>query len=368
MSEPIFDQDLPLDTLGRMLEEFLSPEEAAELFLAMREQNDVTDVKRGELYPEILGGAFQLRRVLAGVYGVDPVQAQPNFGCNGCIDTLLTFVRQLELSGHHRSGFMAATPTYFRYYHKVQALGMKFFAVPFDAGYRYPVERVLSEMRRRRPSCIFLVSPNNPTGVPIPDEELCTLLDSIPDDVYVAVDRTCANIDREVSTRALLERYRDKNLLVFHSFSKYYGMSHLRIGFALVSNKETATELNRHLPFGLNLEALLRATRMLITRGELRPDPDVLQNIRDNKTLMREFLFSRPDFSCTDFKGNYALLFLPASLDSTALTQHLLAQRILVMPGLELPEPDGRYIRVHVGGKPVLLERLIKAIEKWQPT
>lgn len=367
MSEPIFDQDLPLGKLDRMLENFLSPERAAEIFLALREQDDVRDVKRGELYPEILGGAIRLRRVLARVYGVDPVQAQPNFGCNGCIDTLLTFVRHLELSGHHRSGFMAATPTYFRYYHKTHALGMKLFGVPFDEGYSYPVERVLAEMRARRPSCLFLVSPNNPTGVPIPDAELCTLLDSIPDDVYVAVDRTCANIDQELSTRALLRRYKDKNLLVFHSLSKYYGMSHLRIGFALVANRETATELNRHLPFGLNLEALLRATHLLITQGELRPDPNVLQNIRDNKMLMQNFLARRPDFSCTDFKGNYALLFVPSGLDSTALIRYLMAQRILVMPGLELPEPDGRYVRVHVGGKTVLLERLIKAIETWEP-
>jgi histidinol-phosphate aminotransferase len=368
MSEPIFDQDLSLDTLDRMLEDFLGPEQAAEIFLALRERDEVTDVKRGELYPELLGGAIRLRRVLARVYGVDPVQAQPNFGCNGCIDTLLTYVRHLELSGHHRRGFMAATPTYFRYYHKVQALGMELFGIPFDTGYRYPVERVLTEMRVRRPSCLFLVSPNNPTGVSIPDAELCTLLDSIPDDVYVAVDRTCANIDQELSTRALLERYTDKNLLVFHSLSKYYGMSHLRIGFALVSNKETAMELNRHLPFGLNLEALLRATRILITQGELKPDPNVLQNIRDNKTLMRDFLARSPDFSCTDFKSNYALFFLPRSLDSTALTRHLMAKRILVMPGLELPEPDSRYVRVHVGGKPVLLERLIQAIEGLRPT
>jgi histidinol-phosphate aminotransferase len=367
MSEPIFDQDLPLDTLGKMLDDFLSPEQAADVFLALREQEGVTDVKRGELYPEVLGGAIRLRRVLAHVYGVEPVQAQPNFGCNGCIDTLLTFVRHLELSGHHRRGFLAATPTYFRYYHKIQALGMEFFGIPFDTDYRYPVERVLAEARVRRPSCIFLVSPNNPTGVPIPDAELCTLLDSIPDDVYVAVDRTCANIDQELSTRALIERYAGKNLLVFHSLSKYYGMSHLRIGFALVSNMETAIELNRHLPFGLNLEALLRATRMLTTQGELRPDSHVLQNIRDNKTLMQEFLARRPDFSCTDFKSNYALLFLPRALDSTALTRYLLTRRILVMPGLELPEPDGRYVRVHVGGKPVLLERLIQAVEEWQP-
>ncbi len=367
MFEPTFDQDLPLETLSRMLEGFQSPQQTAEIFLAVREQDGLTDVKRGELYPEVLGGAIRLRRVLAQLYGVDPVQAQPNFGCNGSIDTLLTFVRHLELAGHHRSGFLAATPTYFRYYHKVHALGMKFFGVPFDAGYCYPVERVLDELRKRRPSCLFLVTPNNPTGVPILDAEICAVLDAVPDDVFVALDRTCANIDPELSTRELLRRYANKNLLVFHSLSKYFGMSHLRMGFALVANKDTAMQLDRQLPFGLNLEGLLRATHLLMTHGELKPDGNVLQNIRDNKALMQDFLARRPDFSCTEFKGNYALLFVPGTLDSTALSRYLMTQRILVMPGLELPEPDGRYVRIHVGGKPVLLERLIQTIEAWQP-
>jgi hypothetical protein len=35
------------------------------------------------------------------------------------------------------------------------------------------------------------------------------------------------------------------------------------------------------------------------------------------------------------------------------------------MPGGDLPEPDDRYVRIHVGGAPALLERLIAAIEKW---
>jgi histidinol-phosphate aminotransferase len=368
MSEPIFDQDIPISSLSRLLEDFLSPDDAANIFLALREQDEITDVKRGELYPEVLGGALRLRRALARAYGVEPVQAQPNFGCNGCIDTLLTYVRHLELSGHQRSGFMAATPTYFRYYHKVQALGMKFFGVPFEKGYRYPVERILTEVRERRPSCLFLVSPNNPTGLPIPDDELCLLLDSIPEDVYIALDRTCANVDQEIPTRALLERYSGRKLLIFHSLSKYYGMSHLRIGFAFVADKETAAALNNHLPFGLNLEALLRATHLLNTQGELRPDPSVLQNIRDNQTIMREFLTRHPAYSCTDFKSNYALLFLPPPLDSAELTRYLMKQHILVMSGLDLPEPDARYIRIHVGGKPPLLERLIQAIEKRQPS
>ena len=38
---------------------------------------------------------------------------------------------------------------------------------------------------------------------------------------------------------------------------------------------------------------------------------------------------------------------------------------ISVMPGHDLPEPEDYSVRIHVGGKPVFLERMIETIESW---
>jgi histidinol-phosphate/aromatic aminotransferase/cobyric acid decarboxylase-like protein len=360
-----FDEDMSPERLNRILNLFPDSEKVTDMLLELREHDAFTDMKRGELYPEVIGGVTRLRRTIANVYDIDMIQAQPNFSCNGCIDTFLSYIQYLELTNRQRNGFLVATPTYFRYYHKVEALRMKLLGVPLNDDHTYPIDKVLSATKTQHPSCLILVTPNNPTGIPIPDEQLFEILDNVPEDLNVAIDRTCANIEPEVSTKELLKRYPHKRLVIFHSFSKYYSMSHLRIGFSVFSNKDLAVEVNRYLPFGLNLEALLKATHILSTHGELKPSDDILSNIKENKLLMTDFLKIDAGYSCTDFKSNYAIFFLPASINSREFYRKLQERGISVMPGHDLPEPDERSIRIHTGGRPLFLQRMIEAIESW---
>jgi histidinol-phosphate/aromatic aminotransferase/cobyric acid decarboxylase-like protein len=361
-----FDDDLPQERLEKIVELFPDSETVTDLLVELRELDSFTDMKRGELYPEVIGGVTRLRRTIASVYELDIVQAQPNFSCNGCIDTFLSHIQRLELTDTRRNGFMVATPTYFRYYHKVEALRLKLMPIPVLKDHQYPLAQLMDALKAQRPSCLILVTPNNPTGIPIPDEQMFQILDNVPDDLNVAIDRTCANIEPEVSTKSLLKKYPHKRLVIFHSFSKYYSMSHLRIGFSVFSNSDLATEVNRYLPFGLNLEALLKATYTLSTRGELKPSAEILNNIRANKRLMSDFLARHPEYSCTDFKSNYAVFFLPEQINSREFHRRLQNKGISVMPGHDLPEPDDYSIRLHVGGKPVFLERMINTIESWE--
>jgi len=361
-----FDDDIPQERFDKLTVLFPSAEDVTDRLLEFRDHDEFTDMKRGELYPEVIGGVTRLRRTIASVYEVDMIQAQPNFACNGCIDTFLSFIQRLELTDARRNGFMVATPTYFRYYNKVDALRMKLLGIPYKETYGYPLDSLLHALTTQAPSCLFLVTPNNPTGMPIPDEELFQILDVVPEDVYVAIDRTCANIDPEVSTKELLKRYPRKNIAIFHSFSKYYGMSHLRIGLSVFTNKTMAAEVNRYLPFGLNLDAMLKATYILSTQGELRPSDRILNNIKQNKAMMAEFLNRHSEYACTDFKSNYSLLFLPKSESSREFARKLEGTGIFVMPGCDLPEPDDRVVRLHTGGRPTDMERMIETIDGWR--
>jgi histidinol-phosphate/aromatic aminotransferase/cobyric acid decarboxylase-like protein len=360
-----FDDDISQENMARILALFPTTELISDGLLELRDERGFVDMKRGELYPEIIGGVTRLRRTIASVYGIDFVQAQPNFACNGCIDTFLTHVQRMELTDGKRAGFMVATPTYFRYNHKVEALRMKLVDVKFPSTYAYPVDEVISALHERRPSCLFLVTPNNPTGLPIPDDQLRQILDNTPEDVCVAIDRTCANVDPEISTKELVHRYPHKRLAIFHSFSKYYSMSHLRIGFSVFSNKELASEVNRYLPFGLNLEALLKATHILATGGEFKATPQVLENINDNRRLATEFLRRRPEYKLTDFRSNYALLTLPDNIDSKEFNARLQPLGIFVMPGHDFPQPNDRVVRLHTGGPKRYLQRVFEMIESW---
>jgi len=362
--EECFDRDLPPDKLKKLLALFSDTKTVTDFLLELRELDSFTDMKRGELYPEVIGGSTRLRRTIAKVYDVALIQAQPNFGCNGCIDTFLSYVQWLECTSSRRQGIVVAIPTYFRYHHKIGALRIRFLGVPFRPGFQYPIDDVLTTVRKESPSCLFLVTPNNPTGIPIPDKQLFEILDNVPDDLNIAIDRTCANIEPEVGTKSLLKKYAHKRLAVFHSFSKYYGMSHLRIGFTVFSNVEMAAEVDRYLPFGLNLEAVLKATYILTTAGEIGPDKRILNFIRENRGLVERFLERNENYQCTDFKSNYAILTLPEQLPSREFNRCLLDKGVLVMPGHELPDSDERSVRIHTGGPPLYMSRMLEAIER----
>lgn len=360
-----FDDDMPQETLESFVRLFPTTDEVYDHLLGIRDARGFSDMKRGELYPEIIGGVTRLRRTIAKAYDIDFVQAQPNFGCNGCIDTFLSHIQRLELTNSGQRGFLVVTPTYFRYIHKVEALRMKLIDIPLRSpDCLYPVDEVLSALHQHRPTSFFIVTPNNPTGIPLPDHELFEILDNMPEEVCVAIDRTCANIDPEVSTKELLHRYPHRNLAVFHSFSKYHGMSHLRIGFSVFSNKELANEVNRYLPFGLNLEALLKATYLLNTEGELRPMRRILENIRSNQVLAHEFLAQHPQYSITDFKSNYAQMTLPHGIDSRKVNDLLLSEGIFVMPGHDFPLPNDKLVRLHTGGHPKYLQKMLELLER----
>ena len=360
-----FDEDLPLERLARILSLFPTPEAVTALLFDLRDTDAITDMKRGELYPEVIGGVTRLRRTIARVYGVDMLQAQPNFSCNGCIDSFLAHIQNLELRDARRRGFLVATPTYFRYYHKTEALRLRLLSVPYRAGFRYPLDEVLAAVKKESPSCLFLVTPNNPTGMAIPDDDLTEILDSVPADLNVAIDRTCANLNPEISTRSLLHKYPEKRIAIFHSFSKYFGMSHLRIGFTVFSNRELAEEVNRYLPFGLNLEAMLRATYILATEGELKPSERILYFIRKNREAVKSFLTRNDGYECSDFVSNYAILTLPRHITSRKFHRRLLEKGITVMGGHELPIPESHSVRIHTGGPPAFINRMLETIESW---
>jgi aspartate/methionine/tyrosine aminotransferase len=81
---------------------------------------------------------------------------------------------------------------------------------------------------------------------------------------------------------------------------------------------------------------------------------------------MNGFLSGNPEYSCTDFKSNYAIFFLPSHINSKDFHRRLQEKGISVMPGHDLPEPDEYSTRIHVGGKPVFLERMINTIDSWK--
>lgn len=367
--DPGFDSDFDLDRIEEICTVFGSEDRFQELVYKIHAESNALDMKRGEFYPEILRAIKSMKAAIAKAYGVDPKQCHPNFGCNGSIDTILTAMKLREISqgvaSDREGGMLVATPTYFRNYNSSEAKQIRMVQVPLlEPSWQVDLPQFLELMTKRQPTVVFLVTPNNPTGIALSDDAILQILESCPDKTLVVMDRTLVNIDSEISTEELLASFQHKQLAILHSCSKYCGLSHLRTGYAIYSNVDLAEEMRPHLPLGLGLEGALKATRLLLKHGPLRPTNKVLEYVRSSKSTLVDFC-SRSRFGCTDFVGNYCLLLLPNDLDSETVVRDVKAKGIYVMGGHEFPDKDVRrdVVRLHTGGKPEFMQRTVETLE-----
>ncbi len=369
----LVDDGFELDYSISRIEQFdkiFTPEGKLQDFIdQIHEEDNTLDMKRGEFYPEILRCIISMKRAASDAYQIDGKQCHPNFGSNGSIDTILIAMKLREINRNIKpdveGGMLVSTPTYFRNYHSASAKQLKMIQVPLrPQDWDIDIDLFLEKLTKVKPTVVFLVTPNNPTGIPIKDSHLIQIIENAPNDTLVVIDRTLVNIDNEIETKELLQRFKHKQLVILHSLSKYYGLSHLRVGFALYSNIDIAKEIQPHLPLGLGVEGAIKAIIKLKEYGALKPSKYIFNNISKSKEVLKQFTSEYPEFRYTNFSGNYCLLMLPENLSSEKITMNLQKQGIYVMSGIDFPEPMDNVIRLHTGGKVEFMLDTVEALKK----
>jgi histidinol-phosphate aminotransferase len=104
---------------------------------------------------------------------------------------------------------------------------------------RLDARRTLAAIGERT-RALVICNPNDPTGTYVPADELASLLSEVPDHVEVLLDEALVqfqDIEDEDACLRLTDAF--PRLTVFRTFSKAYGLSGLRIGYAVGSRDST---------------------------------------------------------------------------------------------------------------------------------
>lgn len=118
-----------------------------------------------------------------------------------------------------------------------------------EPGFRFPLTAVLEAVT---PSTrvIYLVDPNNPTGLSLPEGVAETIAAAVPQAILF-VDEAYADFRRRSLVGPALERHR--NLVIGRTFAKGHGLAGLRVG-ALVAHPDTMARVGAMLPpFNVNI-------------------------------------------------------------------------------------------------------------------
>jgi histidinol-phosphate aminotransferase len=184
-----------------------------------------------------------------------------------------------------------------------------------------------------RTKAVVICNPNDPTGTYIGSEELGALLSALPDDVYVLLDEALVHFQDVEDVDAclrLVEAF--PRLLVVRTFSKIYGLSGLRAGYAVASD---ARLLSAAAPV-LGINALSQAAvEYALRSGDAEIERRRQAVARERKVLTEQLRELGVDV--TDSQANFLWIRVP-DLSGDQLANALRKQGVIVAAGGPLGE------------------------------
>jgi histidinol-phosphate aminotransferase len=123
------------------------------------------------------------------------------------------------------------------YYKKIsdEVLGVKveYPIVEGKDSFHYDLDGMLRIYIEQKPKLVLISSPNNPTGNRLEIEQMKMVLRKMKDTVVVIDEAYTLFYNKDHShLREIITEF--PNVLIIRTFSKYYGLAGLRIGFALM--------------------------------------------------------------------------------------------------------------------------------------
>jgi histidinol-phosphate aminotransferase len=306
-------------------------------------------VARGRVngYPD--RHADRARRALSDLHGVGPEQIAVG---NGAAELLQAAAYSLLEPGDE---LLTPWPSYPLYPLMATRAGATPVAV--DTG---PAGTELGELRRavtERTRVVVICNPNDPTGVYLPADTIGELIASLPERAHVLLDEALVHFQdtehRDACLR-LVEAF--PRLLVIRTFSKIYGLSGLRAGYA-VGAPGSARVLDAIAPV-LGVNALTQAA---IDQALKIAGPDVERRrgsvLRERARLL-EALRELP-VDLTDSQANFVWL-AARGLTGDQLTAKLALEGVIVASGGPLGADDHVRISIRNSGA---TDRLLRALE-----
>jgi histidinol-phosphate aminotransferase len=229
-------------------------------------------------------------------------------------------------------------------------------AVDLAAG-RVQVDGLLRSVTGRT-RAVVLCNPNDPTGTYLDADGVAAIAGSLPEHVHLLVDEAYVQF-QDVEPRDSVLRLVDAfpRLLVFRTFSKIWGLSGLRAGYAVGSS--AGGSLLASIAPALGVNALTQAgIRKALEIGDREVERRRSLVVEQRRRVLHA-LHDMP-VDAPPSEANFVWLHA-AGLDGAGLTARLEQAGVIVAPGGPLGADD--HVRASIRG-PATTERLLDALER----
>jgi histidinol-phosphate aminotransferase len=293
-------------------------------------------ISHANRYPD--PSAARLRKALSDRYDV-PVNRIATG--NGSVDILMAAGEALLEPG---AELVYAWPSFSVYPHLGAASGARAIEVPLDEDFNHDLQAMRKEITAAT-RLVIVCNPNNPTSTALPLDEIALFIADVPRNVAIILDEAYIEfnvMDDPDASIDLLRRY--PNLVLLRTFSKVYGLSGLRAGFALCGSEEFKTAVDQvRQPFFMNAAAQAAATEALSHQDEVTR--------RVERTIAERFALEdglrEMGLSPAASQANFVWFDLPESVEEADVLSGLAERGVFVRQGKALGRAGA--LRVTVG-------------------
>ncbi len=286
-------------------------------------------------YPDRSAGA--LRGEIAAIHDVEPEQVFAANGSNEVLQTLL-----LTFAGPGRT-IATFEPTYQLHAHIARLTGAAVSETPRAPDFTLDLEAALATIERDRPMVTFLCSPNNPTGLVEPADNVRAVLaavSALETPGLLVVDEAYGQF-ADWSALELVDE--EVPLVVTRTFSKTWSMAGSRLGY-LVGPRWLVAELDKVvLPYHLDAAKQIAGRLALRFVGEMNERVKLI--VAERERIQRAFAVLPVDQFPS---GANFVLFRPRSLPGRQVWRGLLDRSVLIRDCSSWPRLDD-CLRVTIG-------------------
>lgn len=305
------------------------------------------EIENVSLYPELVNAAFC--EEVAHVVGASPKSIVPGHGILALIGSLATaFIRP----GDH---VVVPVPAYGLYAQLSALRGAKVEHVPLRE-LSIDLDAMAAAARATRARIVWIGDPNNPTGAVVGNGEWERFLDALPDGCVAIADEAYVDyLPPEQRVRRELDVQSGRSVVVLRTFSKFFGLAGLRLGYAVVAEGLASYLDLVDEPFNVNCTGLAAGRACL--RATDAADRRRVE-VREARAALSAGL---GEAGLEPFPSLANFVLARVDVDDVALADGLAARGLLIRPGTDFGSPG--YVRVTVGPIP-LMERVSTAVRE----
>ncbi|KAF3443986.1 hypothetical protein FNV43_RR13676 [Rhamnella rubrinervis] len=215
----------------------------------------------------------RLRELLAEQSGLESEYILAGCGADELIDLIMRCV--LEPGDK----MIVCPPTFTMYEFDAAVNAALTVKVRRNSDFSLNTDLIEDAVRREKPKCIFLTTPNNPDGSVIDDETLLKILE-LP--VLVVLDEAYIEFSGTESRMQWVKNY--ENLIVLRTFSKRAGLAGLRVGYGAFPQSIIKYFWRAKQPYNVSVAAEVAACAAL-------QNPTYLENVKNALIQERERLY-----------------------------------------------------------------------------